>query len=82
MRIYADKLSVLLNIRDNVVDGNLSGCTCRCRNGDDRNALVLCSDSSLKTSYIFVLGVVDDDTDSLSCIHRGAAADSDDIVGT
>ena len=78
--VNTNELSLLLNVGDNVVDGNLSGSTCGGCNCDGGNAGVLRGSNALKRANVRVLGVGDDDADSLCGIHRGAAADSYDAV--
>ena len=78
--VNANELSLLLNVGDNVVDGNLSGSTCGGCNCDGGNAGVLCGSNALKRANVCVLGVGDDDADSLCGVHRRSAADSYDAV--
>ena len=82
MNVYANHLSVLLYVGDNVVDGNLCGSTCRGGNSDNGGALILGGSNALKASNVCKLGVLDDDTDRLRGIHRGAATDGYKAVCT
>ena len=78
--VNADELALLLDIGDNIVDGDLgSGAGCG-GHGDGKDRMLLGGGYALKTADIGELRVVDDDADGLCGIHRGAAADGDDAV--
>ena len=78
--VNANELALLLNVGNNVVDSYLSRSTCGGGNCDYRNAGVLCGSNALERANVLVLGVGDDDTDSLSGVHRRASADSHDRI--
>ena len=82
VNINANHLSVLFNICNYIVDCYLCGSTCCCGNCDNRHSLVLCGSNSLKWTNIGKFGVVDDNADSLCCIHWRTAADCNDTIST
>ena len=80
VNVDADHLAVLFGVGDNIVYRDFCCSSRRGRDGDYRNALVLCRRNALKASDIGELGVLDDYADSFRGVHRGAAADSYDAV--
>ena len=80
--VNANKFALFLNVGDNVVDGNLGGCTGGCGDSDCKYGVFFCRCNALKTTNIGKFGVVDDNTDSLCGIHSRAAADCYDTVGS
>ena len=80
VRVYADELSLSLNISYNVVDRRLSTCSARCRDSDREDRALLCRSYALKRADIREFRVVDDDADALACIHGRTAADRDHHV--
>ena len=80
MGVNAYHLAVLLNIGDNVVDGNFRSGAGGGRNCNYRNCRLLCGSNTLQASNISELRIVDDDSDRLGGIHGGTAADCDEVV--
>ena len=79
--IHADELALLFDVGDDIVDGNFRRGACRRGYRDDRNARLFGGSDALQTAHILKLGIRDDDADRLGGIHRGTAADRDDIIG-
>src|SRR5699024_10492845 len=65
-----------------VVDGDLGGGAGGGGHGDYRRAGVLGGRGALEGAHVGKLGVGDDDADGLGSVHRAAAADGDDVVGS
>ena len=80
MRIDADELALLLNIGDDVVDGDFGCGTGGSRDGNDGHAGLLGVRYALKGAHVGEFGVVDDDADGLGGVHGGAAADGDQVI--
>ena len=80
MRIYAYKLSLSLNIRDNIVDRNLCSGTCGCRHSNDRHTRLPGRRNALQASDVLKFRICDDNADRFCRIHRRSAADCNDIV--
>ena len=80
VRVNADELALLLNIGDNVVDGDLGCGAGSGRDGDDGHAGLLGVRYALKGAHVGEFGVVDDDADGLGGVHGGAAADGDQVI--
>ena len=80
MRIYADHLTILLYIRDNVVDRNLccgTGCRRYCK---DRHTLMLCISNALQAANICKIRILHDNTNALSGIHRRSTTDRNNVI--
>ena len=81
VRIDADELAFLLDIRDDVVDRHFRRRAGGRRNGENRQALVLRRRDALERTDVRELRIRHDDTDALCRVHRAAAANGDDAVG-
>ena len=80
MRIYADHLTILLYIRDNVVDRNLCCGTCCRRHCKDRHTLMLCIGNALQAAHIGKIRILHNDTNALGGIHRRSTTDRDNVI--
>ena len=75
-------LGLALLVDDDVVDGDLCTRTSRSGKGDDGHTLVLGGSTALKRHNIREFRVVGHNADTLGGIHRTAASDGYDAVGT
>ena len=82
MLVNADKLSFLLYIRDDVVDGDFSSRACGRRDCDGLDCVVLRRCNAFQRAHIRKLRIGDDDADGLGRVHGGSAADRDDGIRT
>ena len=78
--VNAYEFALALYVGDNVVDGNLCSGAGSGRNGDNRNAGLFGGSNAFEAADVFKFLVGDDDADGLGGIHRGTAADCDDVV--
>ena len=80
VNINANHLSVLFNICNYIVNCNFSGCTCRCRNCDNRHCFVLCGGNTLKRANIRKFWIINNYADCLCRIHWRTAADCNNTI--
>ena len=82
VRVDADEFALALDIGDDVVYRDLGCRTGGRRDGDDGNAGLFRVRNALERAHVGKLGVIYDDADGLGRVHRRAAADCDEIVGS
>ena len=78
--IDADELALLLDIGDDVIDGDFGRSTGGGGHGDGEDGVLLGGRDTFQRADIRELRVVDDDADSLCGVHGRAAADGHDAV--
>ena len=80
VRVYADELSLLLDVGNDIVDGGFCTCAAGGGNCDGEDSPLGGGSDTFQRADIRELGVVDDDADALAGVHGGAAADGDHHV--
>ena len=80
VRVYADELSLLLHVGDNVVDCHFRSGTGSGRHCNGEHRVLLRRRNALQRANVCELRVLNDDADGLCGIHGGAAANGHDAV--
>ena len=69
VRVYTDKLTLPLNISNDIVNRRLRAGTAGCRDGDRKDRAMFGRRNAFKRTDIIILGIVYNNADSFSRIH-------------